>query len=149
MHFHFLLSESRSRDRSKRANATYTARLKQAAKLAATIEFASIEEVELHAILLSDAELLELNRSALGHDWLTDIITFEIERAAELLQAEIYLSVDRARENARRYHVSLLQELEHLVIHGMLHLAGMKDKTPLQKKQMRARERWYLAKLRE
>jgi probable rRNA maturation factor len=104
--------------------------------------------LELHVILLTDSELLAINRASLGHDWLTDIITFEIECTVQTIEAEIYISVDRARENARRFRVPLMQELEHLIIHGMLHLAGMTDKTALEKKQMRARERLFLAKLK-
>lgn len=86
-----------------------------------------------------------MNQSSLGHDWYTDILTFEIERSADRLEAELYLSVDRARENAKRAHVSLPQELVHLVLHGVLHLAGYDDKVPKAQNQMRARERFYLA----
>ncbi|MFI5202445.1 MAG: rRNA maturation RNase YbeY, partial [Candidatus Kapaibacterium sp.] len=75
-------------------------------------------------------------------------ITFEIERSKVALEAEIYLSVDRARANARRYRQPPELEILHLVIHGVLHLAGYDDKSTKGKKQMRERERWYLVRFR-
>ena len=97
---------------------------------------------------MSDAELLELNRSALGHDWLTDVITFELERTEKNLEAEIYVSVERAKENAKKYSESLELEFIHLIIHGVLHLTGYDDKSKLGKKRMRTREGYYLARFR-
>jgi rRNA maturation RNase YbeY len=121
--------------------------LKLAARFVSETELPALSHVSISVVLLSDEELLEMNRSSLGHDWYTDIITFEIERSTDALEAELYLSVDRARENAGRAGVSLERELIHLVIHGVLHLAGYEDKAASAKNQMRACERFYLAKL--
>ena len=107
-------------------------------------ELPSLAEFSLSVILVSDDELLALNRSALAHDYYTDILTFEIDRTETMLEAELYLSVDRARDNARRAHVTLRTELRHLVIHGVLHLAGYTDKHRAEKNQMQKRERFYL-----
>ncbi len=119
--------------------------MRRAAGLVAQTELPDVSELLLSVILMSDDELLEINQSSLGHDFYTDIITFEIERSADALEAELYISVDRARENAKRASVSMEHEMAHLVIHGVLHLTGYDDKAPKAKNQMRARERFYLA----
>ena len=117
-----------------------------------TVAFREIDQLanfELSIIAMSDEELLDINRTSLGHDFLTDVITFKIERSAggESLEAEIYISVERARENARRFKQTFEKEIIHLVIHGILHLAGYSDKSPVAKKRMRNRERYYLAEI--
>ncbi len=118
--------------------------MKQAAKLVANTELPTTS-IDLSVIAMSDEELLEINRSSLGHDYLTDVITFELERTGTSLESEIYISVERALENARRFKSGPDREIVHLVIHAVLHLAGYTDKTPSGRKQMRSRERWYLA----
>ena len=123
------------------------ANFKAAVRLVAETDLSKFEDVRIQIVLLSDEELLEINRSALNHDYLTDIITFEIERTKTELESEIYINVDRAKENAKRYRAGTARELEHLVIHGMLHLAGMGDKTTAEMNQMRRRERWFLVRL--
>ena len=120
--------------------------LKLAAESVTQGEHPSLSQLELQVIFFDDEELLALNTRALGHDWYTDIITFEIDRSPTELSSEIYLSVDRARENAKRYHNTIEEELARLVIHGLLHLAGYDDHTLKGKKQMRTRERFYLVK---
>lgn len=121
--------------------------MKQAAKLVADTELPGIN-LDLSIIAMSDDELLELNRTSLKHDYLTDVITFEIERDGDSLESEIYISVERALENARKFKKTPELEIVHLIIHGTLHLAGYTDKTPSGRKQMRNRERWYLATFR-
>ena len=118
--------------------------LKQAATLVADTELPGIV-LDLSVIAMSDEELLEINRASLKHDYLTDVITFEIERTDASLESEIYISMERAMENARRFKRAVDLEIIHLVIHAVLHLAGYTDKTPTGRKQMRTRERWYLA----
>ena len=118
--------------------------IKRAAKLVAKGEMPQLTNFNLSLVALSDDELLEINQASLGHDWYTDIITFEIDRAVDTLEAEIYLSVDRATENALKAHVPLDVELTHLVVHGVLHLAGYDDHEAAAKKRMKARERFYL-----
>jgi probable rRNA maturation factor len=118
--------------------------MKQAAKLVADTELPETS-LDLSVIAMSDEELLEINRTSLKHDYLTDVITFEIEQTDDSLESEIYISVERALENARRFKRTVELEIIHLVIHAVLHLAGYTDKTASGRKQMRNKERWYLA----
>jgi probable rRNA maturation factor len=99
---------------------------------------------ELQYIFCSDDYLLEINRQYLNHDYYTDIITFDLSEKGQLINAEIYISVDRVRENAREYGSSLKQELHRVMFHGALHLCGYKDKTITEKKLMRKMEGKYL-----
>ncbi len=124
----------------------YVSLLKAAADEVLLSELPEITSMKLGIVLLSDEELLEMNKSVLKHDYYTDILTFEIERNDNHLEAELYFSLDRAQENALRYKVSLRNELAHLAIHGMLHLAGYDDKTSEGKAQMRKKEREFLEK---
>jgi rRNA maturation RNase YbeY len=93
-------------------------------------------------ILVSDEELLEMNRRFLEHDYLTDVITFPLEE--EPLEGEIYISLDRAREQAAEAGVGLYVEVERLAIHGALHLVGYDDATPEERERMRLLEDKYL-----
>jgi len=107
-------------------------------------ELPKIRYVKLGIVFMSDKELLKLNREVLSHDYYTDILTFGIEESKTSVEAEMYFSLDRAKENALQYNVSLRNELARLAIHGMLHLAGYDDKKPAGKKRMRERERFFL-----
>ncbi len=127
-----------------RISAVLRAELKRAAELVAQTELPDIS-LDLSIVAMSDGELLAINRASLGHDYLTDVITFELERTKTAIESELYISVERALENARRFKRMAEEEIVHLVIHGVLHLAGYMDKTPPERKQMRKRERWYLA----
>jgi rRNA maturation RNase YbeY len=88
---------------------------------------------------VSDEELWRMNRQFLNHDTYTDIITFDYSEE-EKLSGEIYISVDRVKENAEKHKVSFEEELLRVMAHGLLHLSGYKDKSPIQQKQMRAAE---------
>jgi rRNA maturation RNase YbeY len=96
-------------------------------------------------ILTNDHILLQLNKEYLRHHTLTDIITFDLSEKEGVITGDIYISVDRARENAREYKVTLFEELKRLMIHGVLHLMGYRDKTAEEKVQMRAKEEFYLS----
>lgn len=122
------------------------AKMQLAAKFVMETEMPDVRTFELSIVAMSDAELLEINRGSLGHDWLTDVITFELDRTDDALEAEIYISVERARANARTYKQPVDLEIIHLIVHGVLHLGGFGDKSVKHRKQMRVRERWYLAK---
>ena len=87
-------------------------------------------------------------RKAFGDVLALESITFEIERSETALEAELYISVDRAKENAKKYHVEIEEELIRLIVHGTLHLAGYSDETSSSMNQMRRRERWYLTQIR-
>jgi rRNA maturation RNase YbeY len=93
-------------------------------------------------VLVDDDALLELNRTHLAHDYYTDVITFGLE--ADPLEGEIYISVDRAREQAREVGDTLGRELRRLAIHGALHLAGYDDATDAERRRMTELEDHYL-----
>jgi probable rRNA maturation factor len=99
----------------------------------------------LNYILTNDNILVQLNTEYLRHFTLTDIITFGLAEKEGEVTGDIYISLDRAKENAREFKVSLSNELHRLMIHGVLHLMGYKDKTAEEKAIMRAREEFYLS----
>lgn len=96
-------------------------------------------------ILCNDDFLLKLNKEYLSHDTFTDILTFSLAETSLPIISEIYISIDRVRENAETLGISFEEELRRVMIHGILHLCGYKDKTPAQKKIMRAKEDFYLS----
>jgi probable rRNA maturation factor len=93
----------------------------------------------INYIFCSDKRLLEINRQFLGHDYYTDIITFDLSET-DLIDAEVYISVERVKENARKLGTSLKSELHRVIFHGVLHLCGFPDKTFKQKQKMRQME---------
>ncbi|HHM20967.1 MAG TPA: rRNA maturation RNase YbeY, partial [Bacteroidetes bacterium] len=100
------------------------------------------EDKQLHSlnfIFCSDNYLHTLNVEYLGHDSLTDIITFPYA-TSPAIEADVFISIDRVRENARVYDVPFDEELARVMAHGVLHLCGYDDKTPAEKKQMRQKE---------
>lgn len=102
---------------------------------------------DLNIILCDDAYLLELNLKYLRHKTLTDIITFAFEDENGRISGDIYISVPRVKENAVKFGVRTEEELHRVIIHGVLHLAGYKDKTKEEKTRMRGKENEYLALL--
>lgn len=105
------------------------------------------KEIELNIIFNSDEALLEINKQFLNHDFYTDIITFPLDETDEELTAELYISIDRIRDNAESLEVSFETELHRVIIHGVLHLCGFGDKTEKEEQEMRNRENIYLKKL--
>lgn len=97
-------------------------------------------------VFMNDDELLDMNRKYLKHNTLTDIITFNYNDN-QIVSGDICISIDRVRENAATYKVDFLTELNRVMIHGVLHLIGFKDKTDEDKKVMRDMENRFLAKL--
>jgi len=97
-------------------------------------------------IFTSDKHVLEVNRKYLQHDYYTDIITFELSSPGQPIQSDIYISVDRVRDNAGQNNVSIQQELHRVLFHGILHLCGYKDKSKKDIERMRAKEEHYLKK---
>ena len=95
-------------------------------------------------ILMSDEELLEINREFLKHDYFTDIITFNYSDEPRGVESELYISWDRVKENAKEHNVSELDELYRVIIHGTLHLTGFEDDTPEAKKAMQSLENQYI-----
>ena len=99
---------------------------------------------ELNIIFCDDEYLLGLNRQFLQHDFYTDILSFTLSEAKQPLVAEIYISVDRIRENAKTAGSSLKEELHRVIFHGILHFCGYKDKSAADITQMRFMEDKYL-----
>ena len=96
---------------------------------------------ELNYIFCSDTYLHKINVTYLGHDTYTDIITFEYkEQKSPTIEGEIYISVDRVKENAATYQKTFKEELHRVIIHGVLHLLGYRDKSAKEKKEMRKKE---------
>ena len=98
------------------------------------------EYIQLNFIFCSDAFLHQLNKKYLQHDSLTDIITFDYAEDIHQLESEIYISIDRVRENSQQFNTSFISELNRVMIHGVLHLLGFKDKTEDQQQKMREKE---------
>jgi len=95
-------------------------------------------------IFCSDDYLLKINQHYLKHDFYTDIITFDLSAKPGKIEGEIYISVERIKDNAKAYGISTTQELRRVMFHGILHLCGYKDKVQSQIDKMRAREDYYL-----
>ncbi len=95
---------------------------------------------EINYVFCSDSYLLTLNLGFLKHNTLTDIITFDNSEKTSVLEGEIYISVERVEENAKKYNVPFEDELNRVMIHGVLHLLGYKDKKTTEKAIMRKKE---------
>ena len=100
---------------------------------------------EISFVFCSDDYLLDINRQYLDHDYYTDIITFDYVEG-NLISGDIFISIDRVKENADVFKVSFENELNRIIIHGVLHLLGYKDKDSKQKEVMTGKEDYYLQK---
>jgi len=98
---------------------------------------------DINIIFCSDDYLLDLNKKFLSHDFYTDIITFD-NCADKIISGDLFISIDRVRENSKTYSSSFDEELHRVIVHGVLHLLGYKDKTKAQSKIMREKESFYL-----
>jgi probable rRNA maturation factor len=97
----------------------------------------------LNYIFCSDKRLLEINREFLGHDYYTDIVTFDLSES-ERLSGEVYISLDRVRDNANSIGTTIQSELHRVIFHGALHLCGYRDKKKEEIRLMREKEDRYL-----
>lgn len=104
----------------------------------------SVEFKKIIYIFTTDEALLKLNCQFLNHDTLTDILTFNMSKNNSPICSEIYISIDRVRENASKFKVSFYHELHRIIIHGILHLCGYSDHTSKLKAEMRKKEDFYL-----
>lgn len=100
---------------------------------------------ELTFILCSDEYLLAINQQYLNHDTYTDVITFDNSEAPEIIQGDIFISIERIQENAKEFKSTVQHELCRVIIHGTLHLLGYKDKGKAAKTLMTQKEDQYLA----
>ena len=122
------------------------ARLKDKRRLSAFLDglihqhLEGIRTIRLNYICCTDEYLLQINRSFLNHDTLTDIITFDLSNKEDELLGEIYISTERVAENARTFDVAYEHELHRVIFHGALHLCGFGDKTEAEAMEMRRQE---------
>ncbi len=101
---------------------------------------------ELNFIFCSDDYLLDINKQYLHHDTYTDIVTFDSSEDEDVIAGDIFISIDRIRDNAQKFNVSETNELHRVIIHGVLHLCGYLDKKKEDKEIMTAKENECLAK---
>ena len=99
----------------------------------------------INYIFTTDKYLGEINKDFLKHDTYTDIITFDQSSDPYQIEADIFISVERIKENAKNFNVTFTNELHRVMIHGILHLLGYKDKNESQRAEMRKIENHYLA----
>ena len=124
-------------------NQSITFKLKEKSKLKLWIKF--IAEKEKHIVgninyvFCNDSELLEINIKHLNHNTYTDIITFDYTEGSKI-NSDIYISIERVSENAKKFNVLFEEELHRVMIHGILHLCGFKDKTKSDSELMRKKE---------
>lgn len=111
-----------------------------------TIEAEGFKLGELNYIFCSDAYLLQINQQYLDHDTYTDIVTFDNSEEEGLIVGDIFISIDRIRENGAKFGSGEVNELHRVMAHGALHLLGYKDKSPADKKLMTQKEDEYLGK---
>lgn len=115
--------------------------------------------VKLSFIFCSDEYLLNINRQFLKHDYYTDIITFPLSESKEHIEAEIYISIDRVKENSLKFKDQssktkaksgeFIDELYRVIFHGVLHLLGYKDKTKTNKLEMRKMENLWINRFKK
>ena len=101
---------------------------------------------EISLIFCSDNYLLKMNKQYLNHNYYTDIITFDYVEN-NLISGDLFISVDRIRENAEKFESGIIEELIRVVFHGLLHLIGYNDKTEDEKKIMGEKENLYLSEV--
>jgi rRNA maturation RNase YbeY len=100
----------------------------------------------INFIFCNDDYLLELNKIYLNHNTLTDILTFTFAEQPDIVSGDIYISVERVEENAENFGEQKDRELRRVMIHGVLHLVGYRDKTSIDRKIMREKENYFLNK---
>ncbi len=101
---------------------------------------------DINIIFCSDEHLLEMNRTHLNHDYYTDIITFDFT-VLDCVSGDLYISHERLQENSTTNKTTLENETYRVIIHGVMHLCGYKDKTKMDIATMRSKEEKYLSKL--
>jgi len=125
----------------------YTVKKKTIIKnwLKSAVEAEGYQLKELNFILCSDEYLLRINQDYLNHDTYTDVITFDNSEELKTIVGDIFISIERIKENAATFKHTIEQELCRVMIHGALHLLGYKDKGKAAKTKMTDREDHYLA----
>ena len=113
--------------------------------IASTIEHNFKNLQLINYIFTSDNYLLSINKEYLKHNTLTDIITFNQSTDQNLIEADIFISIERIKENSEKLNIPFIEELHRVMIHGVLHLLGFNDKNDSEKREMRKKENHYLA----
>lgn len=106
------------------------------------------KKLRIAYVFCNDEYLLDMNRHFLDHDFYTDIITFPLHETKKEIEAEIYISVDRVRDNAARFKTDFMEEFHRVIFHGILHLMGYNDKSKADKETMRHKENEWLRKFK-
>ena len=128
------------------------ARLKLRRWIAEVIRREGYSVGEINYIFCSSEYHRQMNRDFIGHDYFTDVITFEERegRVSEgIVSGEVYIDVDTVTDNAHIYNVLPINEMRRVIVHGALHLCGHRDKAPSAERKMRQMENRYLKLLRE
>lgn len=130
------------------ADITFQPKQKQLLRsfILASFEKEAKKKLRLTYIFCSDEFLLDINQRFLQHNTYTDIITFPLAETEKLTEAEIYISIERVKENAARLKVGFEEELQRVMFHGVLHLCGFRDKTKAEQQVMREKEEEWLKK---
>ena len=125
--------------------ASLTQRIKLKAFICSMFKSEKKISSNLSFVFCSDNYLLDINRTFLKHNYYTDIITFNLSlKRDKEIRGEVYISVDRVRENAKIFNNTITLELHRVIFHGILHLCGYEDKTKQQKFKMTQKENFYL-----
>ena len=130
-------------------NATLGNRLALKAFIEKSLKKEGLSIEALQYVFCSDKYLLDINNAYLKHNYYTDIISFDLSETKGKLIGEVYISVDRVKDNAKTHKTPLNEELLRVIFHGALHFCGYKDKKPADAKEMRAQEnRWLKSYLK-
>jgi len=100
---------------------------------------------DLNYIITNNREIKELNKKFLKHNYATDVISFKYDEG-NVINGEVYVSIEKVKANARKYRVSVKNELERVLIHGTLHLCGFLDYNEKERKKMRSEEDLWIEK---
>ena len=122
-----------------------TAKQKRKAWLKRILEDNGLKCGHISVVFVSDKKMLEMNRSYLNHDYFTDILTFGEDNGAGFISGDLIISIDTVKTNAVLWNTLFNNELDRVMAHGILHLAGYDDKDPVTKKKMTEQEDYYLA----
>jgi len=98
----------------------------------------------LQYVFCSDRYLLNINKTFLNHDYYTDIISFDLSETKAVLIGEVYISVDRVKDNSKTHQTAFTEEILRVIFHGALHFCGFKDKKSADAKEMRGQENKWL-----
>ena len=116
--------------------------------ISSVISSEGFKEGTINYIFCDDNYLHKLNVEFLNHDTLTDIISFDYSVGKEL-HGDIFISIDRVKENAQDFNVDFKDELNRVIVHGVLHYCGYRDKSDVESEEMRAKENHYLSQLNQ